>query len=106
MKHGRWEISGYDRDRAVCLVKWGVNPLLAVLLSSRKFNDEKIQVLLGREERKVYDPFLFEDMHRAVDRIKTALNAGEKIAVYGDYDADGITSACLLTDYLRSKGAD
>lgn len=106
MKHGRWEISGYDRDRAVCLVKRGVNPLLAVLLSSRKFNDEKIQVLLGREERKVYDPFLFEDMHRAVDRIKTALNAGEKIAVYGDYDADGITSACLLTDYLRSKGAD
>ena len=106
MKHGRWEISGYDRDRAVCLVKRGVNPLLAVLLSSRKFNDEKIQVLLGREERKVYDPLLFEDMHRAVDRIKTALNAGEKIAVYGDYDADGITSACLLTDYLRSKGAD
>lgn len=106
MKHGRWEISGYDRDRAVCLVKRGANPLLAVLLSSRKFNDEKIQVLLGREERKVYDPFLFEDMHRAVDRIKTALNAGEKIAVYGDYDADGITSACLLTDYLRSKGAD
>lgn len=106
MKHGRWEISGYDRDRAVCLVKRGVNPLLAVLLSSRKFNDEKIQVLLGREERKVYDPFLFEDMHRAVDRIKNALNAGEKIAVYGDYDADGITSACLLTDYLRSKGAD
>ena len=47
-----------------------------------------------------------KDMDKAVARISKALENGEKLAVFGDYDVDGITSTCLLTDYLRSRGAD
>lgn len=47
-----------------------------------------------------------KDMDKAVARISRALENGEKLAVFGDYDVDGITSTCLLTDYLRSRGAD
>ncbi|MCL2080956.1 MAG: single-stranded-DNA-specific exonuclease RecJ [Oscillospiraceae bacterium] len=53
-----------------------------------------------------HDPFALPDMEKAVERIKRAVGAGEKIAVYGDYDVDGVTATCILTDYLRSKGAD
>lgn len=58
------------------------------------------------DETPLHDPFLLPDMKRSVTRIEQALANGEKIAVYGDYDVDGITATCLMTDYLRSKGAD
>lgn len=104
MKYGRWNIAGYERSRAVELCKRGINPLVAVLLSSRKADEGDIKKLIGQEECQIYDPFLLKDMDRAVERIKKALEKNEKIAVYGDYDVDGITSSCMLTDYFRSKG--
>ena len=52
------------------------------------------------------DPFLMQDMDKAVARVRLAMTRGEKIAVFGDYDVDGITSTCLLTDFLRRQGAD
>ena len=54
----------------------------------------------------LHDPFLLPDMDKAVPIIEEALTARQKIAVYGDYDADGVTACALLTDYLRSRGAD
>ena len=51
------------------------------------------------------DPFLLADMDKAVDRIVTAVRSGERLAVFGDYDTDGVTSTAMLVDYLRSAGA-
>ena len=45
-------------------------------------------------------------MEKAVEEIERAIAAGEKIAVYGDYDVDGVTATCILIRYLRSRGAD
>ena len=52
------------------------------------------------------DPLLMKDMDRAAARIRRALSMRETVAVYGDYDVDGITSTCLLTDWLRSRGLE
>ena len=52
----------------------------------------------------LFDPLLMSGMAEAAARIGRAVNEGETVAVYGDYDVDGITSTCLLTDYLRSRG--
>ena len=49
---------------------------------------------------------LLKDMDRAVDRVRLALERGESIAVYGDYDVDGITATCLLTRFLSARGGD
>ena len=58
----------------------------------------------GREG--LLDPMLLPDMDKAAERVALALQKGEKIAVYGDYDVDGITATCLLTDYLSHCGAN
>lgn len=57
-------------------------------------------------ERDIHDPFLFRDMRKAVDRLMTAITAGEKITIHGDYDADGVDAAALLYTLLRKLGAN
>lgn len=54
----------------------------------------------------MHDPMLMKDMDKAVAEIERAISAGERIAVYGDYDVDGVTSTCILIKYLRSRNAD
>jgi single-stranded-DNA-specific exonuclease len=54
----------------------------------------------------LHDPFLMKDMHRAVDRIVRALEGGERIMIYGDYDVDGITSVSLMYLFLKKRGAN
>ena len=53
----------------------------------------------------LHDPFAMHDMDRAVGVIRGAIERGERIVVYGDYDVDGITATCTLVDYLRTAGA-
>ena len=105
MKYGSWKISGYNRSAAVGLVKGGVNPLAAVVLASRGIDDPEVFRAMGSEDVSgLHDPFLLKDMGSAAERVRTALSKGEHMAVYGDYDVDGITGACLLAGYFRSKG--
>ena len=102
-----WGINGFDRDTAVKFCREGINPLVSVFLASRGIVDhEAIQVILGKSPEELYDPFLLADMEKAVRRIHTAVEKGERIAVYGDYDVDGMTSCAILTLWLREKGAD
>lgn len=54
----------------------------------------------------LHDPLRMADMDRAAERVRRAIADGETIAVYGDYDVDGVTASALLTGYLRAKGAD
>lgn len=88
------------------MIDAGIPPLPAMVLCARGLDTpEKAKAFLDDREELLHDPFLLKDMDRAVARIKQALIHQETIAVYGDYDVDGITSTCLLTDYLRRQGA-
>ncbi|MBQ7523015.1 MAG: single-stranded-DNA-specific exonuclease RecJ [Oscillospiraceae bacterium] len=105
MKYGVWNIGEYDRAAWQTVCAAGYAPLTAAVLCSRGCDTpEKAAAYLARDA-KAEDPFLLKDMGAAAARVRKALAFGETIAVYGDYDVDGITSTCLLTDYLRRKGA-
>ncbi len=84
-----------------------VKDVTAKLLAVRGYDTpEKARIFLEKENTRFYDPFLMKDMDKAVDRIVKAVDGGEKITVYGDYDVDGVTSVSTLYLYLRALGAD
>ena len=68
--------------------------------------EEELSEFLSDKPRKAYDPFLLLDMDPGVDLILSAIDEGETVCVYGDYDADGITSVALLTDVLSELTGD
>jgi single-stranded-DNA-specific exonuclease len=83
----------------------GVNPLVARLLYNRGISEpSQIDVFLNADSRLESDPFLLPDIHQAVSRTYQALLTGEEIAVYGDFDADGITATALLVQGLSALG--
>ena len=80
-----------------------VEPLLASLLLQRGIGSfEEARLFFRPELSHLHDPFLMQDMHRAVSRIQLALEREERILVYGDYDVDGTTAVALMVAYLRS----
>jgi len=83
----------------------GVSPLLVQLLYNRGITDpNQYEIFLAADERQSHDPFLLPDMQLAVNRIYHALSGGEEIAVYGDFDVDGVTSTALLVEGLSLLG--
>lgn len=85
----------------------GLSRTAAGILCLRGINTpERADAFLNAGIEALHDPFLLEDMREAVDGIKAAIEDGEKIAVYGDYDADGVCAAASLTMFLLSIGAD
>ena len=88
--------------------KYNLTDLVANILVGRNIaeNDEKIKIFLNPTRNDFYDPFLLPDMEKAVDRIIEAANNKEKVIIYGDYDVDGITSICVLKQFLNSIGID
>ncbi len=107
MKFVDWVIKGYDRAAAVNLSRSGINPLVSVFLASRGITTvEAAEQFLNDDLGLISDPFLLKDMDIAVERINRAIENGEHIAVYGDYDVDGMTASCLLASFFRSKGID
>ena len=107
MKFQRWNIAPAPDGAARDLMGDGYPYLLSLVLASRGVSSaQEAAEFLDRERELSLSPMRMKDMDRAVERIQRAVARGERIAVYGDYDVDGITSTCLLTDYLRSVGAD
>ena len=106
LKYGIWNASQPKMDAVNKLVQGGYAPLAAMILASRGMADETQAANYLSCEATLHDPFLMTDMDLAVGRIALAMDRGEKIAIFGDYDVDGITSTCLLTDFLRRHGAD
>ncbi len=88
------------------LVTGGYAPLSAMVLAARGLDSEAKARQYLACEGPMPDPFLMTDMALAVGRVALAMDRGEKIAVFGDYDVDGITATCLLTDFLRKNGAN
>ena len=88
------------------LVGAGYTPLTAMILAARDIPGPREAHAYLDCNAPLIDPFAMKDMDLAVARVSMAMAKGERIAVFGDYDVDGITSTCLLTDFLRSYGAD
>ena len=84
----------------------GYAPLAAMILSARGLNTPQAAHRYLDCSCPLDDPFLLTDMDLAAGRVGLAMAKGEKIAVFGDYDVDGITATCLLTDFLRSEGGE
>lgn len=80
-----------------------VNPYLSTLLVQRGVDTfEKAKDFFRPTLDQLHDPFLMQDMDRAVERLKTAIDKQEKILVFGDYDVDGTTSVALVYSYLKT----
>lgn len=95
----KWILNKHDENEVKELMqKYSVSALTAAVLAGRKINLE--------EEGDVTSPFKLKDMDKAVKRVQEAVDSGEKITVYGDYDCDGITATALLYTYLLSIGAE
>ena len=77
-----------------------------MVLASRGLTDPQKAAAYLSCDAQLHDPFLMTDMDKAVARVQQAIDRGEKIAVFGDYDVDGITSTCMLTDFLRRRGGN
>ena len=85
----------------------GVSPITARLLYNRGYDSpQKAYAFMHTDIHALHDPFLMKDMDKAVNRIFEAVQNGETIAIYGDYDVDGVTSVTSIYLYLKSKGAD
>lgn len=84
--------------------KYGLAPSVAKTVLNRCNKD--YELYLETDSSAQNDPFLLNDMQKAVDRIRTAIEKNQKITVYGDYDVDGITSTYMLYDYLKKSGAN
>ena len=107
MKYERWLILETDDAAVEALMDAGYPYLVSTVLASRGVvTPEQAAAHLDRERSLVYSPFLMRDMDKAVARIDRALAGGETIAVFGDYDVDGITATVILVDYLKSRGVD
>ena len=106
MKYGIWNVTKPETEPVNNLVRGGYPPLVAMILASRGIKDVRQAHAYLDCSSQLYDPFLMKDMDRAAGRLGLAMAKGEKIAVFGDYDVDGITATCLLTDMLRRHGAD
>ena len=87
--------------------KYNINQLLATILVNRGIiEQEKLKIFLNPTRKDFHNPFLMPDMEKAVDRIMKAIEKNEKIIIYGDYDADGITSITVLKSFFKDLGID
>ena len=105
MKVQDWKIPYALPEIPEALTAEGYAPLLAAMLHVRGIDTPaQAAAFLHGDEKQLHDPMLLHGMEKAVARLRRAIEAKEDIAVFGDYDVDGITSTCVLTDYLRGCG--
>lgn len=103
----KWEVRPLNKERAAAFAQaYNIPFFLAMLMNIRGLDDEAHVDAFFGEGMPLSDPLLLRDMDKAVERITRAIEEMEKIAVYGDYDADGITSTAMVYSYLETRGAD
>lgn len=108
MGRKKWVVSEFDKDLcAEISQQYGVPPFAALIAVSKGITDEgDLDDFFSEDVVYLSDPYELPDMEKAVFRIRKALEENEKIAIFGDYDADGVTSTALLYSYLKKLGAD
>ena len=103
----KWNVQEHSKKRAQEIsTKFNLGLLISYILSEKDLSDEEIAEFLSPTRNDFYDPFEMPDMTKAVDRIEKAIQNQEKICIYGDYDADGITSTTLLKRFFRDRGIE
>lgn len=104
----KWECYEIDEKKLKEFTqKYNLNELLArVLLNKGITTKENIELFMNPTRKDFHDPFLMPDMEIAVNRILKAIDNNEKIIIYGDYDADGITSITVLKSFLEERGLE
>ena len=103
----KWITQKLNKENAVSVSqRYDLPMLIAMLLDIRGVTDEQDIIDFLSEETLTASPFEIKDMDKAVERIRAAIESGERICVYGDFDADGVTSTALLYSYLSDIGAD
>jgi len=108
MKKKKWILAPENPGAASLLAReLHLGALASRVLAARGFAaPSDAQEFLDAGNGRLSDPFLLRDMDKAVRILKQAIADGVRIAVYGDYDVDGVTATCILIRYLRSKGVD
>ncbi|MFI3124164.1 single-stranded-DNA-specific exonuclease RecJ [Streptococcus suis] len=104
-----WQLmTGFSDETFVKLAKKeGLDPIAAKLLYERGIQTaEDLQKFLQPSLEDLHNPYLLHDMDKAVERIRRAIEDYEQILIYGDYDADGMTSASILKETLEELGAE
>lgn len=107
MAYKKWVVSDADKERASAVSeKFDIDPFVAFLLVSRGIDDDlSVSGFLSKSYESA-SPFSFADMEEASFVIGDAIDNGERICIYGDYDCDGVTSTALLYSFLKNEGAD
>ena len=102
-----WDIQEYNKEKAgFFAAELGISSLVTGILLERGFNDvDSMREFLYGSKEPFHNPFLLKGMEATVARVERALENGEQITVYGDYDVDGITASSLLYVYLERRGA-
>lgn len=102
----KWIVHSCNKDRVIRLSDtFKIPRIAAMVLDSDGYSDEELDSFFSNE-LMFSDPFLIKDMDKAVERINEAIESYERICVYGDYDADGVTSTAILYSYLENISAD
>ena len=104
----RWNVQSADEEKVAALAnELHITPLVATLLVNRGLDTiESARSFLFVKNQTFHDPYLLKDMDKAVNRIKEAIRRKEKIRIFGDYDADGVTSTTVMVTTLTKMGAD
>lgn len=99
----RWRLREGKQDIEDLLVReLGISPIISRIILGREICDpDVVRRYLSPSLQDLHNPFLMQDMKKAVDRLILAVYRNEKVVVYGDYDADGITSVVVLIHFLR-----
>lgn len=107
MSRKKWTLARIDKDMAAGIAEThSLDPFTALILTSRGITEYEDVEEFFDSDFSFCDSYLIRDMDKAVQRIRKAIENYEKICVYGDYDADGVTSTALMYSYLLSAGAD
>ena len=103
----KWEIREQNNELTEDIAKkYNLSEITAKILASKNLNDKELEKYLNPTRADFYDPFLMPDMNLAIERIMEAIKNKERIVVYGDYDADGITSTTILKRFFKDRGID
>ncbi len=99
----RWQLrEGDDKTQTLLIKELGISPIISRILMSRNIVDlEDARRFLSPSLSDLHNPFLMQDMQKAVDRLSRAIYRQESVVIYGDYDADGITSVVVLLHFIR-----
>lgn len=102
-----WKIKEIDSLKVEQYVnKFNISEIVAKMLIAKGIENDKVEEYLNPDISKLHDPYLLKDMDKLVERILLAKENNEKVAIYGDYDVDGITSITLIYTFLKNIGMD